>query len=127
MAQFGGKTYEKHLSQPHFFDIKCGHKIYEGRLKTGDFADFKAGDIVIWHNSDSGKKITTITKITEIREYPTFYAAINDVGLHHVLPSEYAKYGNDIKGAIDRVYRTWYSEEKEKQFGVILIHIEVMK
>lgn len=119
--------YEKHLSQPHFFDIKCGHKIYEGRLKTGDFANFKIGDIIVWFNSDSGTKLTIKTKITEIREYPTFYEAINDVGLHRVLPSEYAKYGNDIKGSIERVYRKWYSAEKEALLHVLLIKLEIMK
>lgn len=95
--------------------IASGEKTIEGRLNKGQFANFKIGD-KIQINEKDGKtsvvvEIKKINKFKSLKEYLTFE------GLEKTLPT--------VK-TIDEgiaVYREFYSEEKEKEFSVLSIHI----
>jgi ASC-1-like (ASCH) protein len=117
------KIYYKTVKQPYFDQIKNGKKIYEGRLKKGDFKNLNVGDIVIWEFENEKEKCKT--KIVEILEFKTFIEAISAVGLLHVLPSQF-ELKKSINDAVNEVYRQFYSEDAEKEFGVLMIKIKVI-
>jgi ASC-1-like (ASCH) protein len=120
--QKGGEIYHKTVKQPYFDQIKNGEKIYEGRLKKGDFKKLKVGDFVVWEFEDK----TCKTEIIEILEFPSFVEAISAVGLEYVLPTQ-AEQKKTVEEAINDVYRKFYSEELEKEFGVLMIKVKVIE
>lgn len=104
------------VSEPWFSFIKNNKKKIEGRLNKNVFSELKKGDIVIWtHNNDSVK-----TKIKRITHYKTFNEYLSHEGLLHTLPNI-----NTITEGI-AIYRQYYSEEKEQQYGVLAIKIKVI-
>jgi Mimiviridae putative poly(A) polymerase catalytic subunit len=121
-SQKGGNEYEFNVNQPYFDQIKNGEKTYEGRLKKKKITELKTGDMVVWKNNNK----TVKTRIKNIYEFNTFFDGIKKLGLDKTLPSE-AKNNKSINNAIDDVYRQWYSEEDEKELGVIFIELDVMQ
>lgn len=115
---------EIHVNEPWFSLIKNGTKKVEGRLNKGQFAYFKENDIVTWFNIDkqTKQKKEVNTKIIKINKYKTFEEMLTIEGLNNVLPDKNIK---TIEDGIN-VYRQWYNEEMEKQFGVIAIVITVI-
>jgi len=112
--------WEKSVSEPWFSLISDGKKTSEGRLNKGDFSKMKSGDTVIWTNDDLGVR----TRIIDIVRYDTIYEMIKGERLKNVLPDPSIR---TIEQGVREVYRTPpvnYTEEKEKNFGVIAIRIE---
>jgi ASC-1-like (ASCH) protein len=104
------------VKNPWFNYIKEGRKTIEGRLNKGKFAKFKVGDIVVWENA----RQTVKTKLVRIEKYDTFSDMLANEGLRHVLPNI-----TTIKDGVD-VYRQFYSETKEAEYGVLAIEVELM-
>ncbi len=77
--------YKKHLSEPHFSNIKKGLKKVEGRLHKGTFAKLKIDDIVEWFNDETGKIRKVKTKIVSIKKYKTFEDMIRKERLKNTL------------------------------------------
>jgi ASC-1-like (ASCH) protein len=118
-------NYVKHVQEPWFSLIQNGVKLVEGRPNKGDFAKFKKYDVVQWTNSINGKTRQCYTTVTDIKHYKTFQELLQKEGLHKVLPSP----GTGIKNVDDgvKIYRQWYSPEVETEFGVIAIHLRVIR
>ena len=106
-----------HVQEPWFSHIKEGRKSIEGRLNKGRFAALKKNQIVIWQNGD--KKVKT--KIVDIFNYKTFRQMIEQEGLKHSLPGI-----DTVDNGVDNVYMKFYTPEKEAEFGVLAIKVEVM-
>lgn len=106
-------TYEISVSNPWFDYIKNKKKKVEGRLNKNVFSLLKKGDIVIFTNND--EKIKTV--IERITKYNSFNDYLTKEGLNTTLPN--------IKTIEDgiMIYREFYSEEKERQYGVLAIEI----
>ena len=114
------RLYE-HLSQPYFDQILSGIKLFEGRPNKPD--KFMLDDIITWWNDDIiYRKFTTRT--VGVRTFSTFKDAIENVGLDRILPSQV---GKTTEEAIEAVYRQWYTPEKEKEFGVILLELVLIE
>jgi len=109
------KRYEIHISEPWFSYIVSGKKIAEGRPNKSLFAKFKPKDILTIFNKQLQQRFDF--EVTEILKYDTFKDMLTDLGITNVLPG--------IKTIEDgvKVYRQWYNEDVEREFGVIAIKI----
>ena len=112
------ETHTKNVREPHFSNIENGKKIVEGRLRKHSFNVIKEGDNVLWVNGDDEEK-SVLTRITKKVEYESFEEMIRSEGLGNVLPN-----CETVEEGVE-VYRQFYSEEKEKEFGVYAFVLEV--
>jgi ASC-1-like (ASCH) protein len=123
--------YKKHfqtLNEPWFSFIRDGKKIVEGRLdklwvktlQPLDFIEFKR--VKPKDESKEDDNVQTIDVIvTEVKRYKKFTDIFDEVGLDKILPGKNT-YDDGLA-----VYRQWYSEEKEKELGVVGIFMKVIK
>lgn len=85
----------------------------EGRLNTGLFYKLKEGNIIEWMNNNQKFKVI----ISYIKKYESFYEMLEMEEISNVLPVYYvASVENGVK-----IYRKYYNELKEQQFGVVAI------
>ncbi|QKF93479.1 ASCh domain-containing protein [Fadolivirus algeromassiliense] len=119
----GGDIKQISVQEPWFSYIRDGIKKIEGRLNKGLFASFKVGDVVIWFTFDKNtrQRKEFKTKIIKINKYKTFEEMISTEGLQNILPGI-----KTIQDGIE-IYRQWYNEQVERQFGVVGIVVEVFK
>ena len=112
------KNFSFGVQDPWFTLIREGLKVVEGRLNKGRFSKLKKGDIVHWEAS--GKKHTQCTtKIVKVVHYPSFEAMLRTETLEHVLPGV-----PDVESGV-KVYRKFYTEDKERELGVLAIRVSV--
>lgn len=108
----------------HFENIKNGFKLYEGRLNKHKFSVLNIGDIIMIKNSNNLAEYIYV-EITSLDIYETFEEMIENKKLEYVLPDQF-KLGIDIKNAVKNVYRQWYNEENENEYGVLCIGIKTI-
>ena len=98
-------------------NIICGRKTIEGRLDKGFFKKIKENDILFFCSSTKYCKV----KITKIDKFSNFNDLLKNNNLHDVLPN--------IKNLDEGIkkYKKYYSDESVKKFGVLGIHIELIK
>lgn len=115
--------YEIHLQEPWFSLVKDGTKKVEGRPNKGLFAQLNIGDTIIFFNMDktTRQKRSFTCKVVDKKTYDSFEEMLETEGLENVLPIRSVRTINDGVS----VYRQWYDEKVEKQFGVIAIHIQI--
>jgi ASC-1-like (ASCH) protein len=89
-------------------------------LKNGKLKEMKVGDIIEWTNEDFDKR-TVLTKITKKVEYNTFAEYLNNEGLENCLPGM-----TSLEHGLS-VYFKYFTKQEEKEFGVIAIHLELIK
>lgn len=104
------------VSPQWFSQIKNGKKKVEGRLHKGKFAALKKGHFLIITKDDQKHEDTIVCIITNLVKYPSFQSYLVQEGLSNTLPG--------VKTIDDgiQIYRNFYSEEKEKENGVLAIH-----
>ena len=107
------------VQDPWFTLIREGLKTVEGRLCKGRFAKFKKGDTVQWFNANNPQK-KCVSKITNIVHYPTFEAMLKKETVEQVLPGV-----PDVESGV-KVYRRFYTKEKESEYGILAIHLDVI-
>ena len=112
--------YIEHLSEPWFSLISLGLKTVEGRKNKGKFKEMKVGDIIQWTNDDFDNR-TVLTKLIKKVEYDTFADYLNNEGLENCLPGM-----PSLEHGLS-VYFKYFTKEDEKEFGVIAIHLELIK
>jgi ASC-1-like (ASCH) protein len=111
--------FSEHLSEPWFTLISLGLKTVEGRLNKGRFQEMQIGDIIEWHNEDF-KERKILTKIIGKEEYKTFEEYLEKEDLNKCLP------GIPTMEHGLSVYYKYFTKEKETEFGVIAIRIELI-
>jgi ASC-1-like (ASCH) protein len=107
----------KYVQEPWFSHIKSGAKKVEGRLNKSWVSTLQKLDRIVWSYEDS--HFSTI--VEDIKHYGSFKEMLEQEGIENVLP------GVDTIEAGVQVYRQFYSEEDEKKFGVVGIHLRVLK
>jgi ASC-1-like (ASCH) protein/SAM-dependent methyltransferase len=109
--------YKKKVQEPWFSFIKNGVKTVEARLNKGDFAKMKRGDIVIFEN----KEESVDTTVTDVVSYGSFHEMLVGETVGATLPGiEMLEDGVDM-------YRKFYSEEQEQEYGVIALRVKPIK
>ncbi|NJF25125.1 ASCH domain-containing protein [Thermococcus sp. Bubb.Bath] len=104
-------TWKMGLQEEYLKAITEGRKRIEGRLYDEKRQKIKPGDTIIFEN-----RLMCVVK--DIRVYSSFREMLESEGIENVLPGV-----GDIEEGI-RVYRKFYSEEKEKKYGVAAIEVE---
>ena len=110
------KKYEIGVAEPYFTYIKDRVKTVEGRLQKGKHAQIRKGDIVDISNNKGTDSIEV--QVVDVRIFSSFKEMLEKEELKKVLPNV-----NSVNEGV-AVYRQFYSEEKEKEFGVVAIEIE---
>lgn len=113
------KIYKITVKKEWFDFIVEGKKMIEGRLNKGIFKNLRNGDMVIWQ--ESGAKNFAYTRVTQKNQQKTFSDLITAVGIKNILPNK-----TTLDDGI-AVYRQYYSEKDEKQYGVVGIYIVNVK
>ena len=99
------------LQEEYLRAIAEGRKRIEGRLYDEKRQAIKPGDEIVFEN-----KLVCVVK--DLRVYPSFREMLEREGIENVLPGV-----ESIEEGV-RVYRRFYSEEKERKYGVVAIEVE---
>lgn len=99
------------LQEEYLRAIAEGKKKIEGRLYDEKRQKIKPGDEIVFEN-----KLVCVVK--DIRVYSSFREMLEKEGLENVLPGV-----KSIEEGV-KIYRKFYSEEKEKKYGVAAIEVE---
>ncbi|MCD6558910.1 MAG: ASCH domain-containing protein [Palaeococcus sp.] len=103
--------WEMGLQEEYLRLIKEGKKRIEGRLYDEKRRRIKEGDIIIFE----GK---LRAKVKALRVYSSFKEMLKKEGIENVLPGV-----KNIEEGV-QIYRQFYSEEREKKYGVVAIEVE---
>ena len=103
------------VQDPWFTAIAQKRKTIEGRLLKGKFAALRPGTVLVVDKPNSKRRLVAV--VTKVAKYPTFEAYLSSEGLNRTLPGV-----KTIRDGVD-VYRRFYSEQDERNFGVVAIHI----
>lgn len=106
-------------------EILCGNKYVEARLGKPRFLKLREGDILSIRedlyldgkNVDSFSDVLRI-KITQVLYFETFKEMSDSIGYKAAVPS-----AKNTAEAINK-YHEFYSEEDEKEYGVVAIFFE---
>nr|WP_206204216.1 ASCH domain-containing protein [Thermococcus sp. 18S1] len=99
------------LQEEYLKAIAEGRKRIEGRLYDEKRQGIRPGDEIIFEN-----KLVCVVK--DVRVYSSFREMLEKEGLENVLPGV-----GSVEDGV-RVYRRFYSEEKERKYGVAAIEVE---
>ncbi len=108
-------TYKNHRFEPYFTYIKNGQKTIEGRLRKGLYQNIKVGDHIVVCNEDETDKVEVVVK--RVKNYDSFAELAMNEDLSRLLPNV-----NTTNEAVE-IYREFYTEGQEKEFGVVAIEI----
>ncbi|WP_297417768.1 ASCH domain-containing protein [Thermococcus sp.] len=104
-------TWRMGLQGEYLRAIAEGGKKIEGRLYDEKRQKIRPGDTIIFEN-----RLMCVVK--DIRVYSSFGEMLEKEGLENVLPGV-----ESIEEGV-RVYRRFYSEERERKYGVAAIEVE---
>lgn len=107
------------LKEIYFNKIKSGEKIYEIRLNDEKRQKIDVGDIILFSN-DENKSQSLNTKVEDLIYFKTFDEMLD------TLPFSKIGFNNFDKQSIKSIYRSFYSEESEKKYGVVAIKVKVI-
>ena len=110
-------TYENHRDEPYFSFLKNGQKTIEGRIRKKWYRILKPGDHIIVHNKDNEADIFE-TVVKDVRNYSSIKEMLEKEQFKKILPDI-----ETVEQGIE-VYRKFYTEEQEKEFGVVAIEVE---
>lgn len=111
----------KNVSEPWFTLIALGLKKVEGRLRKGDFADVKQGQVIVWRNDELGFPRTVKTTVKSTQEYSSFEKYLKGECLKQCLPAPGVT--SMSKGVA--VYRKYYTKELEREHGIVAIRLSL--
>ena len=107
------------VAAPWFKHIKKGRKTVEGRLNKGKFSELGPGSVLVI--AEKGSHIDKVVAVVvKVKKYPDFKTYLVQEGLASTLPGI-----TSIEEGV-AVYRRFYSEEQEKEYGVLAICIHVV-
>ncbi|MDV3103805.1 ASCH domain-containing protein [Thermococcus waiotapuensis] len=104
-------TWRMGLQEEYLRAIAEGRKKIEGRLYDEKRQGIKPGDTIIFED-----KLMCVVK--DVRVYSSFREMLESEGIENVLPGV-----KDVEEGV-KIYRKFYSEEKEKKYGVVAIEVE---
>ncbi|KAJ6677624.1 RNA-BINDING ASCH DOMAIN PROTEIN [Salix viminalis] len=101
-------NFELHVQEPFFTQLKDGRKTVEGRCAVGAYNRIGSGASILLNKC-------VLLQVQEVRRYASFSEMLEAEVLAKVLPGV-----NTIDEGV-RVYRKFYTEEKERSNGVLAI------
>lgn len=108
-------------------DIRNERKTVEGRLGKPKFLKISKGDVIqiredVWKNGAIKLSMTSgvSIKVTQVLYFETFSEMLEALNYKDVLPSAL-----NIEDGIE-IYRQFYSEADEREYGVVAIIFEVV-
>jgi ASC-1-like (ASCH) protein len=114
------KVHRKSVRDPWFSYINSGEKNVEGMLNKGWVSELARYDRIIFMRN--GKESDNFsTYVTELKYYKSFRDMLESLGNSRVLPG----IGSIDKGV--EIYRQYYSEDDETKYGVVGIHVKLLK
>ncbi len=112
-------TYHNHRAEPYFTFLKNGQKTIEGRVKKGWYRFVKPGDHIIVYNEDESDSVEVLVR--DVRSYTSIQDMLEHEPLKKLLPD-----AETIERGIE-VYKRFYTDEQQRNFGVIAIEVERIK
>ncbi|KAI4324339.1 hypothetical protein L6164_023886 [Bauhinia variegata] len=100
--------FELHVQEPFFSQLKDGLKTIEGRCAGVKFGSIESGNLILSNKS-------VLLEVQGTRWYPTFSDMLEVEDIAKVLPGV-----ENVEEGV-KVYRRFYSEEKEQENGVLAI------
>ncbi|XP_010463786.1 PREDICTED: uncharacterized protein LOC104744426 isoform X2 [Camelina sativa] len=103
-------NFELHVQEPYFTQLKDGLKTVEGRCAVGDYMRISSGAFILFNKC-------LLLEVQDVHHYTSFSEMLRLEGLAKVLPGV-----ESIEEGV-KVYRNFYSEEKERLNGVVAIRV----
>lgn len=110
LKMFNAVEFELHVQEPFFSQLRAGLKTVEGRCATGDYNRITPGSLLLFNKC-------LILEVQDVRWYSTFSEMLQVGTLAKVLPGV-----QTIEEGV-KIYRKFYSEEKEKSNGALAISV----
>lgn len=113
--------YEMRLNSGAFFAIEDKVKTFEGRLNDSKRQEIKVGEVIRFYLRPE-KKHFFDARVSELKRYDFFSEMYLDLGAE--------VFGFDESCSLEdfvSAYRSYYSLEDEREFGVLGIGLEVLK
>ena len=117
MKNSNPKTYHNHRIEPYFTFVKEGQKTIEGRLQKSWYKDLVVGDHIVIHNQDDETDFFEVM-VKDLRKYESIKEMLEKEELKKILPDI-----ETIEEGLE-VYRKFYTEEQEREFGALAIEVE---
>lgn len=108
------------VQDPWFKAIATGVKTVEGRLHKGKFAGIRAGHVLTVRRPGRGKSGVVVVVVTKVVRYASFQDYLACEGLNRTLPGV-----RNLSEGVS-VYRAFYTEEDERKYGVVAIHVALL-
>ncbi|KZV34809.1 hypothetical protein F511_00711 [Dorcoceras hygrometricum] len=104
--------FELHVHEPFFSQLSDGLKTVEGRSAVGDYRRIKPGDMILLNKC-------VMLQVQDVHQYASFHDMLEAENLQEVLPGV-----KSIEEGV-KIYRAFYSEEKESSNGVLAICVRI--
>ena len=115
----GKGLYKSHRAEPYFSFIKNGVKTIEGRVLKKLYKDLKSEDEILVFNNEETDNLRV--KVKDIVNYSFFEEMLKKEDYKKILPDV-----DSVENGIE-VYRKFYTEKQEIEFGVIAIKIDIIR
>jgi len=105
-----------HLQIEHYNQVKNGRKTIELRLFDEKRRQIKVGDLLHFYNAPNAEDIFD-TKVVKLHNYSSFKELCGKI--------DCKKCGFETNDELFKILEKYYPEEKQKEFGVVGIEIEI--
>nr|XP_019703481.1 uncharacterized protein LOC105038613 isoform X1 [Elaeis guineensis] len=113
LKMFNAVEFELHVQEPFFSQLRAGLKTVEGRCATGDYNRITPGSLLLFNTC-------LLLEVQDVRGYSSFSEMLQVETLARVLPG--VKTIEEVFSGV-KIYRKFYTEEKEKSNGVLAIAV----
>ncbi|CAK8535972.1 unnamed protein product [Lathyrus sativus] len=103
-------SFELHVQEPFFTQLKDGLKTIEGRCASAKYNRIELGNLILLNKS-------LVFEVQGVRRYPSFFDMLETEGLGKVLPGV-----ENVEEGV-KIYRRFYTEEMEQTNGVLAISV----
>ena len=105
------------VQSPWFELLRCGDKVYEGRLDVPPYSSIQPGDLLTVSHSTNPSLPSFPLLVTAVHSFPTFHSALTALPLHSVLPGI-----ADVPAAV-ALYATFYSTQRQEEHCVRMLRV----
>ena len=110
-------VHEMKLRSLYYDLVKCGKKIYEGRLNDEKRQLIDVGDVIVFKKEPELKESFNVIVIDLI-----YFNSFDE--MVKTLPVEKIGFADTKQEEIVNIYHQFYSIEEEKKYGVVAIKVE---
>jgi ASC-1-like (ASCH) protein len=113
-------TYHNHRVEPYFSYVKNGQKTIEGRLRKEWYRFLKPGDHIIVHRQDDEDDTVEVV-VKDVRPYSSIREMLEREPLKRLLPDV-----DTVEEGLT-IYRKFYTEEQEREYGALAVEVERLR